>query len=461
MPFSPKTAVYVPDHLSESLSTLKTRWGMAPNQLSHFLGSYLMQPILPALRTNTVGHKTYHEQDYKSRGLYHVDKNTYQITNIHGAQTLTVTVPDAKQHIVYFGRNSQDSLSPYFVQEVLKEKPNTNYIFQNYPGVGTGQSITHITPLFQAGYEAVKTLLDSDVPAKDITLKGLSLGGGVAAHVAKKLHDEGHSVNLVVDRSFASLSALPANLETRIALGCEKVSGLNEAYEKYGCYLPLVTSITACTTLGASIGTALAGLITGIGVLLANLIANTGYYLSLALAFTPGLSHAASTVNVMFNTIAEYTDMCFDVIGSILGSLVGITTLLTGAVVGAAVGGLLSLQLYWTDKPVNMPLGLAASALLNTTVGEMDSARKVKQILNSKNHGHVTIINAKDDDVIISEDSLNTGIGLSDNPDRVIKKQGLGGNLSSFWFKHGGHGGDLYSYNMDSELTHDEPAPAL
>ncbi|MCH9755693.1 MAG: hypothetical protein K0U37_00675 [Gammaproteobacteria bacterium] len=448
-----KNNISFPEDLSKSLSLLQERWFMTSNTLSDYIGSHMMQSqigqdqfgILPALG-KPKRDKAPTKADYQQR------THQIKITEKNGAHTLKATTTHSKKHQVFFGGNNQDVLHPDFVKAMLKANPSQNYIFENYPGVDNDLKIKQINPLFAAGYQQVKTLLTSGVSAEDITLYGLSLGGGVAAQVASRLHAEGYPVNLTIDRSFSSLSAVaPPFLEALL-------ENMPDLKKKYGKLLPLGTSMAALAVTGASLGTALAGLIASIGVLISSLIASIGYYTSLVLSMIPGFTFLANGLNDLFSGLAGCINTCFDVVASTVGGLVGLVGLVSGSIVGAVVGAFLSLQLLVTDKPANMPLEFGLRAFLNTTTGEMDSVGNVQHILSHKKHGQVTIINSKNDMVIQPKASLNTGLGLSDNPNRRTKKQGFGGNVHSIWYNKADHDGPLQDDDIDHGLSHVEPA---
>lgn len=105
----------------------------------------------------------------------------------------------------------------YSAYSRIKDQPNKNYIFWNNPGAGNSVGGDHsANDLFKAAYQQAMRLLDQGIFAKDITLRGLSLGGGVATLVARQLHENGHLVNLEVDRSFALVAAVVPSLLKKI-----------------------------------------------------------------------------------------------------------------------------------------------------------------------------------------------------------------------------------------------------
>ena len=83
----------------------------------------------------------------------------------------------------------------------------SNVIGFNYRNVGlsTG-SVKSKDDLVTDGIAQVQRLLDARVSPNNITLKGHSLGAGIATLVAKHFHDLGIRINLFNGRSFSSLT---------------------------------------------------------------------------------------------------------------------------------------------------------------------------------------------------------------------------------------------------------------
>lgn len=81
----------------------------------------------------------------------------------------------------------------------------TNIIGFNYRNVGRSQGqVKFMRHLIVDGIAQVQRLLDQGVSPENITLNGLSIGGGIATGVAWYFHQQGKTVNLFNDRSFAS-----------------------------------------------------------------------------------------------------------------------------------------------------------------------------------------------------------------------------------------------------------------
>lgn len=81
----------------------------------------------------------------------------------------------------------------------------TNVIGFNYRNVGRSQGqVKFMCHLIIDGIAQVQRLLDQGISPENITLNGLSIGGGIATCVAWYFHQQGIKLNLFNDRSFAS-----------------------------------------------------------------------------------------------------------------------------------------------------------------------------------------------------------------------------------------------------------------
>ncbi|USQ13611.1 hypothetical protein J2N86_13145 [Legionella lytica] len=97
----------------------------------------------------------------------------------------------------------------------------TNVIGFNYRNVGRSQGqLQFMCHLIIDGIAQVQRLLDQGVSPENITLNGLSIGGGIATCVAWYFHQQGQKVNLFNDRSFASsLKLVLSHVESIPILG--------------------------------------------------------------------------------------------------------------------------------------------------------------------------------------------------------------------------------------------------
>ncbi|MCH9689215.1 MAG: hypothetical protein K0U24_04145 [Gammaproteobacteria bacterium] len=399
-----------PKTLEKNLAALKYTNGMTPTILSDYIGSSLM--YLATLTTNDAPPKQYFVTDFSTNSSINKTHcfNLMRERKDTLAQTLTASLKENKinqQHQIYFAGNAQDALSPKLVEHLISENQDKNHIFWDYPGESRHIGVNRFYLFIKAGYQQVKKILDGDVhngkppvPAKNITIRGYSMGGGIATAVARKLHDEGYPVHLSIDRSFSSLSAVLSPL-------------LYHLLEKqYDHYLPLGSSVVAFSVLGVSLGSALAGIIATLGTITASLIAMMGYGLNSLISRIPGSTLIVKTLNAFFNSHAEYLNSCFNIAATIIGTAVSSIGLLAGAVLGAATGLVLSLQLLFTKTPYNISLEPATRCLLKTTTGEIDSVQNIKHILNltPNKSSKISIFNSREDEVIREEAALATGL---------------------------------------------------
>lgn len=101
------------------------------------------------------------------------------------------------------------------IQEFVRDANNleSNIIGFNYRGVGNSvKQPETVQDLITDGIAQVQRLLDAGVDSRKITLDGISLGGGIATMVAHYFHQQGKTVYLWNDRSFASLSKAAAGI---------------------------------------------------------------------------------------------------------------------------------------------------------------------------------------------------------------------------------------------------------
>ena len=303
------------------------------------------------------------------------------------------------------------------------------------------------------------------------------MGGGVAVHVARQLHEEGELVNLEVDRSFARISAvIPASMK------------------KIGAGGPLSTSIIALGLSGVALGTTLSGFLASVGLVTASSTIAVGYIgacftqciglvlqkimraIGEMIAFPFSFFSKATSNNIKscFNGVGEYLawpfnltafainktisilasfiDRVINLLGSIAGGLSALSGLVVGSLSGLVFGMLLSLQLLWTDKPLTMPLTPVFSAALNSACCEMDSVDEMYRLLaadnkpenREKEQAKISVINTLNDEIIDVAASLNTGLGFEpggiprDDENKQLKQK-----VSSFWYRDGGHMGEV------------------
>lgn len=404
--------ILFPKALYDSLMDLSARGYMTPSYLS----SLIMHLILPAqfiVEKNNNDDALYHH--------FHIKTHTFNQFMHQGIQTLEAknTENNEQEYEIYCCGNGEDAMSILLAYSRIVHD-NKNYIFWNYPGVGKSLGPAHSTnDLFKAGYEQAKRLIDKGVEAKKITLHGWSLGGGVAIHVARQLRDEGHMVNLNIDRSFANLaSVIPASVDGQ-----------------------LLSSILSLAVFGIAIGTTVASLLASLSLMLASTIATIGYIIALSLDsldFYP-FHMLAFLTNKMTSILAFlFLDFTHFII-AMLGLSIALSMGLLGAILGCLVGSILSCQLLWTNEPWTMPITWAFSAALNSACCEMNSVIEIERLLKKDGDAKISIRNVLDDEIINVGASLLMGLGLEPGRQPGNEKQPLKEKITSFWYDIGGH----------------------
>ncbi len=444
-----------------NLSGLGERGLMTPSYLSMLV----MLAVLPAKLTVEKNKPLVNDEKvlctqeslferYDNR-YYDFDESYKKIFKTHTLSSLSVDgleTLEAKQnkqisnpkYEIFCCGNAQDAMDISKALELIETDPSKNYIFWNYPGVGLSKGAAYSTQdLFKAGYKQAKRLIDDGILAEDITLHGFSLGGGVAIHVARCLHEEGHFVNLKIDRSFARIALVPPGIFKQI---------INQDTSKQPSYAPFITSTIAFAISCVALGTTFAGFIASVGLVAASVKAAIGY----CLAYPFNLLGFA--INEPFSTIASFIDNAVNLIGSIVGGVIAIGGLMAGGLVGLVFGAFLSIQLLWTEEPFLMPMTPAFSAGLYSSCCEMDSVNEMHRLLNIddkhsyKIKPYISVINVLDDEVIDVDASLSVGLGLRHTKQSDNEHQPLKEKITSFWYREGGHGGEL-TYKINSERS--------
>lgn len=415
--------------------------------------------------------------------------HTLSSLSVDGLETLEAKrknqVPNPQYEIFYCG-NAQDAMKITIAYARIRTEPNKNYIFWNYPGVGSSRNGAHSAHnLFQAGYQQAKRLIEQGIPAQKVTLHGYSLGGGVATQVTRQLHEEGHLVNLEIDRSFARIApVVPAGIKRKM---------IHEGTSKPTRYATLITSTVALALSGVALGTTFAGFVASIGLLTASATVTMGYIgafciqavgcllqaimivigqmIALPISFVSksisdkiqslfdniGYSLAvpfhwtAFAINKTFSTMASFINNAVNLVGSIVGGVIALVGLVAGTIAGLVFGMLLSIQLLWTDKPLMIPMTPAFSAALHSSCCEIDTVREMHRLLNAgnpvengkKEPPKISVINVIDDELINIDVSLSMGLGFKpgkqlDDENRPLKKK-----IHFFWYRRGGHEGIL------------------
>lgn len=429
-------------------------------------------------------------QDFESSYQQIAATHTFSSLYIDGLETL-----EAKQkqqdsntpYEIFCCGNGQDAMHFSTAYNRIMDNPDKNYIFWNYPSVGSSVGQAQSTDnLFTAGYQQAKRLIDEGIAAQNITIHGLSLGGGVAVHVARQLHEEGHLVHLEIDRSFASIAlVVPALIKRNM---------INEYTFKQSNYAPLITSIIACALSGVALGTTFAGFTASLGLVTASAIGAIGYIAALCIqtlgfllqemmavigkiiAFPFGFfstlisdyirvlftnfgyylaypfNVSALVINESFSIMASFIDTAINLMVSFVGGGFSIGGIVAGGLTGLILGTLLSIQLLWTNTPLTMPMVHAFSAVLYSSCCDMDSVSEMHRLLNADNkpenitkeQATICVTNTIDDKVIDVAASLSIGLGLKPGKQSEDENRPLKEKITSFWYRKGGHNGGLY-----------------
>lgn len=413
--------------------------------------------------------------------------HTFSSLSVDGLETLEAKLKQPNlnpQYKIFYCGNGEDAMHLGVAYTRILNEPNKNYIFWNYPGVGASLGGAHSTHhLFKAGYQQAKRLIDQGIAPNNITLHGFSLGGGVAIHIARQLHEEGHLVNLEIDRSFARIASVIPAIFTRHMTHKET--------SKQSSYTPLSSSTITFGLLGVALGTTFAGFVASLSLLAASALEAIGYIAAyciqalgfmlqetisvigkiIACPFSLFSKSIGDDIQSSFNNMAYYlayvvylvafainesfaalallVDSIINLLSSIAGGVIAIMGLVAGSLMGLIFGALLSIQLLWTDTPLIIPMTPAFSVLLHSSCCEMDSVTEIHHLLNispksenrTKGQAQIRVSNVVDDPMIDVEASLNVGIGfnprkLSDDENRPLKEK-----VTSFWYLTGGHTG--------------------
>lgn len=493
----------LPMAMYETLSGLVERGLMTPSYLSRLV----MSAVLPAqfivekkqpLENDKHGFCTvaslfnranlddYYFNEFKTT-YYDVMAATHTFTAlfVNGLETLAVKQKKQQknqQYEIFYCGNAQDAMLFTTAYNCISAEPNKNFILWNYPGVGFSIGGAHSKHhLSKAGYQQAKRLIEQGIPAHNITLHGLSLGGGVATSVARQLHEEGHLVHLKIDRSFARIaSVIPAILA--------RAMSKNDS-TKQSSYAPLITSTVALALAGVALGTTFAGFVASVGLVTASTTASIGYMAAYCLQavgfllqqimrvisemialpfsfFSQTISDdikslckniadclaysfnlTAYTINALCSVIASFIADAVNLLGSIVGGAMAIGGLVGGSVAGLVFGALLSIQLLWTEKPLTMPMVPSFSAALYSSCCEMDSVSEMHRLLKADNKlehrtikpAKISVTNVIDDEVIDVAASLNIGLGLKPGKQSEEEHPPLKEKITSFWYRRGGH----------------------
>lgn len=475
-----------------SLLDLMERGFMTPS----FLSTFIMYLVLPAKFIKHEPQKT-NSDDEKISAWKHnyIDSSEkffnsamywriydleikFKLSFLPGeSETLCMAskIPDSR-YVIYYPGNAQDAMNPDFIYHFLQWRGGySNYIFWNYPGTGLSEGWTNsVDDLFNAGYQQVKNLMSMGVTAENITLYGFSLGGGVATHVARQLHEENHPVNLVVERSFSVFSYVPNTL-------------FNTAFEDATMLKRRVvlSAVISFALTGIALGTTIAGLVSSVGLLIANVIDAVGIVADFSLyligviiqeitcaigeifAYPVGFLsddmssgirsafkqigyllssaflNAGSIIQEFFSDLASLVDGIFFFMSGLVGGMIGLAGLIGGVLAGLIIGAVLLIQEFWTDKPVTISLTPVIMALAYSACFEMNSVYQMQRLLQARerldHQSSIQVINTLDDVIIKPQVSLNTGLALNLGKNDSVNGIRYKHPIESIWYPSGGH----------------------
>ena len=400
-----------PQTLQNDFLALYYRYGMTPTCIS----SILMHVILPA------------KIIYVKNGIsFPIDKQ--------------VIARGSAKYIVYFGGNGEDCMALTELQKHVPNRDNANLVFWNYPGVGNSGLPSHSSEdLYQAGYSVVKDYIDIGISPDNITLNGWSLGGHVASEVARRLYREGYFVDLYVDRSFSSVSAVIP----------EVIHAHSDQDSKI-----LLSSLLSVTALMTMIAGLPGSIINTAAVVLMNAFAMTGFCASFAIQsigmflqemmsamgfekfgayLAMPLMELGNLVNQTMNLIAQALyDSTWWIVG-VASVAVLIPLLLASVVTGLLFSALLSLQLLWTDTPILLPMQMLVEGALMVNSCSMDSVSAIQEMVKLNDSTNIHIINTNGDDIIRPNASLCAGLGFFlDNHEE--ERQSLNLQMNCEWY---------------------------
>lgn len=391
--------------------------------------------------------------------------------------------PPSDEYQIYFCGNAQDAkdLMENNIYNHLYGKQRKNLIFWNYPSVGQSKSISHPTSddFANAGFAFVEYCTQQGIKAENITLYGFSIGGAIGAKVARIAHEQKIPVKLIIERSFASM---------KLVLN----SYVNSLQHSNVAYI-LASSIVAFSISGAIVGMSLGNMshtisllafspINLLGYTISKLFQGLGYVLfesmTLSIDSLPNdmlknstrgiieLSRSACLANFKlagtaihegFATLALFLANATNLILNITAGLIGSAIFIVGAVLGVLTGSLSLSQLLVVNSPFVLPFDKMFSFFIDEAKVSLNTRAEIEAIeQNAEINGteiDITIINTLDDSIVLSEASLNQGLGfeppkfestiisgkLIRNTQEQLNASASLTGIKSIWYQQGNH----------------------
>lgn len=215
-------------------------WDLIKFGVNKLLGGFISNLILPAQRKNFEAFAINDDMinEFERDGS---EATKFEVITHDQAHLDTLEVkhhlqknmaPMYQKYIINFVGNGM--CYEHIIEEMLEDMNDlqANVVGFNLRGVGrsTGKA-TSSEDLVTDGIAQVQRLLDQGVSSQNITLKGHSLGAGIASLVAHHFHQQGQPINVFNSRSFSSITNfLVGHIrlkrdENGIALGQEESFG--------------------------------------------------------------------------------------------------------------------------------------------------------------------------------------------------------------------------------------------
>lgn len=209
-------SVYIAPKRKQSIFATVLEWLTYPLTLLRYpLGWLIGQAVLPA--TNMDFNPAWYPRSRLEIPPYGVSSISYpEIETSDGARLETLELispeqalksPSEQHYVIFFNGNGMDLTDSLGDALGYMHEGHFNTVMFNYRGVGgLGAKPLSSDDLITDGIAQVQRLLDMGIPSKNIILRGISLGGGVATKVAEYFYlQEEKPIYVFNDRSFSSL----------------------------------------------------------------------------------------------------------------------------------------------------------------------------------------------------------------------------------------------------------------